>query len=188
MDVDISHIAQENHQYAIHLASLDDIIIYHNKTYKIATHSQHSPFEIVDFWRNASLAAETLLKACLLKHHIAFFKKRSHGEYGEKVTANKNAWLASTLKELDINYIAQINTGTIGTALTHAQNSLFNSIELSAEKATLITQLLYLIIRTRRNRNSHFFFPNQGKLDIAEIEMLFLPLLNLLEEVYRLND
>jgi len=44
--------------------------------------------------------------------------------------------------------------------------------------------MIYIIIRTRRNRNSHFFFPNQGKIEFSEIEMLSLPLLNMLEELY----
>ena len=37
-----------------------------------------------------------------------------------------------------------------------------------------------------RNRNSHFFFLNQGYIDLTGVKMLFLPLLNLLEEIYRL--
>ena len=45
--------------------------------------------------------------------------------------------------------------------------------------------IFYIIIRTRRNRNSHFFFPNQSPVEISEVEMLYLPLLNRLEEVYR---
>ncbi|NOQ80668.1 MAG: hypothetical protein GQ546_14865 [Gammaproteobacteria bacterium] len=186
MKIDISSIAEENHRYAIHLATLQNIIAYNNGSYNIKDiPSERDPFEAVDFWRNISLSAEILLKACLLKHHICFFKKRAHSEYGEKVTAVANEWLDQTLRELEIDYVAQINTGTVRTAIRYAQKELFNRILIDAEKAKLITQMFYIIIRTRRNRNSHFFFPNQGHIDITEVEMLFLPLLNLLEELYR---
>ena len=187
MKVDISCIAEENHFYAIHLATFQNIISYKNGSYNIKDfHSEWDPFEAVDFWRNISLSAEILLKACLLKHHIPFFKKRSHSEYGEKVTADTNKWLDETLRKLEIDYIAQINTGSVSTALKYAEKDLFSRIMIDANKAELITQMFYIIIRTRRNRNSHFFFTNQGHIDITEIEILFLPLLNLLEELYRL--
>ena len=187
MNVDISCIAEENHRYAIHLATVQNFIIYKNGSYDIADISfERDPFEVVDFWRNISLAAEILLKACLLKHHISFFKKRSHSEYAEKVRADANKWLAETLRKLEIDYVAQINTGTVSTALKRAEKELFSKLSIDVEKAKLITQMFYIIIRTRRNRNSHFFFPNQGHIDITEVEMLFLPLLNRLEELYRL--
>ena len=187
MNVDISGIAAENHQYAVHLATFQNVINYKKGTYSIADISfDREPFEAVDFWRNISLSAEILLKACLLKHHMAFFKKRSHSEYGEKVTAVTNKWLDETLKKLEINYVAQINTGTVNTALKLAEKELFGKLSIDAEKTKLVTEMFYIIIRTRRNRNSHFFFPNQGHIDITEVEMLFLPLLNLLEKIYRL--
>ena len=187
MNIDISNIAEENHRYAIHLATFQNIIAYTNGSYDIKdVLSERDPFEAVDFWRNISLSAEILLKACLLKHHISFFKKRSHSEYGEKVTAVENKWLDETLRKLEINYVAQINTGSVSTALKYAEKELFIKIPFDAKKTKLITQMFYIIIRTRRNRNSHFFFPNQGNIDIAEVEMLFLPLLNQLEELYRL--
>jgi len=44
--------------------------------------------------------------------------------------------------------------------------------------------MFYIITRTRRNRNTHFFFPNQSNIDIAEAQMIYLPLLNLLGELY----
>ena len=186
MDIDISCLAEENHAYAIHLATLQNVITYKNGSFDIADISfERDHFEAVDFWRNISLSAEILLKACLLKHHITFFKKRSHSEYGEKVTAAENEWLDETLRELEIDYVAQINTGSVSTALRYAKKELFSRIPIDAEKAELITQMFYIIIRTRRNRNSHFFFPNQGHIMIDEVEMLFLPLLNLLEELYR---
>ena len=187
MSVDISNIAEENHRYAIHLATFQNVIVYKNYTYEIAEVFEHSPFETVDFWRNISLSTEILLKACLLKHHVAFFRKRAHGEYGDQVTAIENEWLEDTLNELGIDYVAQINTGTISTALKSAEGELFDKIPFDLEKRKLIAQMFYIIIRTRRNRNSHFFFPNQSLMDIAEVEMLFLPLLNLLEEVYGVN-
>ncbi len=118
MSIDISGIAEENHRYAIHLATLNNVIAYKNNSYDIADIAfRRDPFVAVDFWRNISLAAEVLLKACLLKHHVSFFKKRSHSEYGEKVTAATNKWLASILRELEIEYAAQINTGSISAAL-----------------------------------------------------------------------
>lgn len=83
--------------------------------------------------------------------------------------------------------MAQINTGTISTVLKSAEDELFGKILLDSEKTKLIRQIFYIIISTRRNRNSHFFFPNQSHMIIAEVEMLFLPLLNLLEEVYGLQ-
>ncbi len=187
MKVDISCIAAENHRYAIHLATFQNIIAYKNGSYAVKDiSSELDPFEAVDFWRNISLSAEILLKACLLKHHILFFKKRAHSEYGEKVTAIANKWLNETLRKLEIDYVAQINTGSVSTALKHAEKELFSRISIDAEKKKLISQMFYIIIRTRRNRNSHFFFPNQGDIKITEVEMLFLPLLNLLEEIYRL--
>jgi len=104
------------------------------------------------------------------------------------VTAAENEWLDETLRELEIDYVAQINTGSVSTALRYAKKELFSRISIDAEKAELISQMFYIIIRTRRNRNSHFFFPNQGHIMIDEVEMLFLPLLNLLEELYRLQS
>ena len=103
------------------------------------------------------------------------------------MTAVTNEWLVETIRKLEIDYVAQINTGTINTALKYAEKELFGSLTIDAEKAELITQMFYIIIRTRRNRNSHFFFPNQGHIDISEVEMFFLPLLNMLEELYRVN-
>ncbi len=102
------------------------------------------------------------------------------------MTAIANEWLDETLRKLEIDYVAQINTGSVSTALKYAEKELFGSLSIDAEKAKLITQMFYIIIRTRRNRNSHYFFPNQGHIDITEVEMLFLPLLNLLEELYKL--
>ncbi len=185
MSVDISNIAEENHRYAVHLATLENVITYKNNSYEISNiSSQRNPFESVDFWRNISLSAEVLLKACLLKHHVPCFKKRAHAEYGEKVTACTNNWLKTTLKALQIEYVAEINTGTVSTALKSAETELFTKLSIDRERATLISQMFYIIIRTRRNRNSHFFFPNQSRIEISEVEILFLPLLNRLEEIY----
>ncbi len=182
--VDISNIAKENHHYAIHLATHQNVLTYKNGIFMIDAVTEYTPFEAIDFWRDISLAAEILLKSCLLKYHIPFFKKRAHAEYGNKVTALSNTWLQATLKNLQIDYIAQINTGTISTATKSAENSLFGHISLDPQKAKLITEMINIIIRTRRNRNNHFFFPNQGYIEISEVETLFLPLLNMLEEMY----
>jgi len=182
--IDISNIAKENHDYAVHLATHQNVLAYKNGIFKINTVSEQTPFEAVDFWRDISLSAEVLLKSCLLKYHISFFKKRAHGEYGKRVTSSSNAWLKATLKTLEIDYIAQINTGTISTAIRSAEESLFGHISFDPQKETLISEMIYIIIRTRRNRNNHFFFPNQGNIEMSEVEMLFLPLLNILEELY----
>ena len=99
MNVDISSIAAENHCYAVHLATVKNVISYKKGSYTIADISfEREPFEAVDFWRNISLSVEILLKACLLKHHMVFFKKRAHSEYGEKVTAVTNKWLDESLR------------------------------------------------------------------------------------------
>lgn len=182
--IDISNIDEENYQYAIHLAITDKIIVY-DKIFKIAPIKNHNKFKSVDFWRNISLSVEILLKACMLKHHFNFFHKRANAEYGPKVTAINNKWLENTLKELDISYIAQINTGTISTTLKHAEKEFLEQI--NPEKSKLIQEIIYIIVRTRRNRNTHFFFPNQAKIDINEVEMIYLPILNLLEEIYESN-
>jgi hypothetical protein len=185
MSIDISNIAQENHRYAIHLATLQNVIAYKHGTFVLQDASfGEKPFEVVDFWRNLSLATEILLKASLLKHRIPFFRRRAHGEYGEKVTADTNHWLQKTLEEMQITYVAEINTGTISTALRSAESELFPKVPIDPERTALISKMFYIIIRTRRNRNSHFFFPNQAVIDFSEVEMLFLPLLNLLEELY----
>ena len=183
--IDISNIAKENHEYAIHLATHHKVLIYKNGIFILDKVPKQDPFQAVDFWRDISLAAEVLLKSCLLKYHIAFFKKRAHAEYGKQVTASSNAWLKATLRTLEINYIAQINTGTISTAIKSAEESLFGYISFDPQKAKLISEMIYIIIRTRRNRNNHFFFPNQGNIEMSEVEMIFLPLLNMLEELYR---
>jgi len=182
--IDISNIAEENHDYAVHLATHQNVLTYTNGIFMLDTVSKQNPFESVDFWRDISLAVEVLLKACLLKYHILFFKKRAHAEYGKKVTAPGDAWLKTTLKTLEIDYIAQINTGTISTAIRSAEKELFGHISFDSQKEKLISEMIYIIIRTRRNRNSHFFFPNQGNIEISEVEILFLPLLNMLEELY----
>jgi len=184
MEVDISNIAEDNHSYAIHLATLQDLILYKNSTFKIANICECTPFEAVDFWRNISLSAEILLKASLLKHNIDFLKKRAHGEYGDKVTSNTNQWLKNLLEELEIEYLAQINTGTVSTALKRAEAELFEKISLDPKERKLISEMFYIIIRTRRNRNSHFYFPNQNHIDLSDVEILYLPLLNRLEEIY----
>ncbi len=184
--IDISNIAEENHDYAVHLATHQHILCYKNGIFFLDHILQKDPFEAVDFWRDLSLSVEILLKACLLKHHIPFFKKRAHGEYGNKVTAMDNSWLTNTLKTLQIDYISQINTGTISTAIKSAEEALFGEIAFDSEKRKLISKMIYIIIRTRRNRNNHFFFPNQGNIEMAEVEMLYLPLLNMLEELYNI--
>jgi hypothetical protein len=182
--IDISHLDRENHAYAIHLATKQNILRYENGMFTLDEIPVKDPFEAVDFWRNASLAVEILLKACLLKYHIPFFKKRAHGEYGDKVTAKDNFWLSNTLEDLQISYIAQINTGTISTAIRSAEEALFKQNIFDLQKTKLISEMIYIIIRTRRNRNNHFFFPNQGNIEMSEVEMLFLPLLNMLEELW----
>ncbi len=184
MNIDISNIAKENHDYAIHLATHHKVLTYKNGTFILDQIPEQHPFKAVDFWRDISLSAEILLKSCLLKHHIPFFKKRAHGEYGNRVTAINNPWLNKTLKTLQIDYIAQINTGTISTAIKNAEEELFGKTAFGLQKEKLIKEMIYIIIRTRRNRNSHFFFPNQGYIEMAEVEMLYLPLLNMLEELY----
>ena len=184
--VDLSNIAKENREYAIHLATHHKILSFENGLFRLDHMPKQTPFEAVDFWRDLSLSIEVFLKSCLLKHHIPFFKKRAHGEYGSRVTAQKNPWLKETLDNLEIEYVAQINTGTISTALKSAQEELFGKSTLGLDKEKLISEMIYIIIRTRRNRNSHFFFPNQGSVDMAEVEMLYLPLLNMLEELYNL--
>lgn len=184
--VDISHIADQNRAYAVHLATHHNILTFKNGLFRLHHMPQQDPFEAVDFWRDLSLSIEILLKACLLKHHIPFFKKRAHGEYGNSVTATENLWLKETLETLEITYIAQINTGTISTSLKSAQEALFGNTAFDPKKETLIAEMIYIIIRTRRNRNSHFFFPNQASVDMAEVEMLYLPLLNMLEELYQI--
>ncbi|AKF25260.1 hypothetical protein YH65_07550 [Sulfurovum lithotrophicum] len=183
-NIDISYLDEDNHAYAIHLATKQKILSYKNGLFRLADIPDEDAFEAVDFWRNASLAAEILLKACLLRHHIPFFRKRAHGEYGKKVTAHSNTWLSQTLEDLQISYIAEINTGTISTALRSAEETLFEKVSFPSDKAALISEMIYIIIRTRRNRNNHFFFPNQGYIETAEVEMLYLPLLNLLEELW----
>jgi len=183
-DIDISDLDRENHAYAVHLATKQKILSYHDSVFRLDNIPLKDPFEAVDFWRNASLSAEILLKACLLRHQIPFFKKRAHGEYGNKVTATSNTWLADTLEDLQITYIAQINTGTISTAIRSAEEALFPKLIPDLQKSKLISEMIYIIIRTRRNRNNHFFFPNQGNIELSEVEMLFLPLLNLLEELW----
>ncbi len=182
--IDISSIAEENHDYAIHLATHQNVLTYKNGIFILDRAPKQDPFQAVDFWRNISLSVEVLLKACLIKYHIAFFKKRAHGEYGNRVTASNNIWLRETLKTLQIDYIAQINTGTISTAIRSAEKELFGHISFDPQKEKLISEMIYIIIRTRRNRNNHFFFPNQGKIEMSEVEILFLPLLNMLEELY----
>jgi len=184
MSVDLSDIAQENYKYAQHLATCDSAIAYKNETFELAKVEKYTAFESVDFWRNISLSTEILLKSCLLKHQVNFFHRRAHGKYGPKVTAFTNEWLAQTLDELDISYVAQINTGTVNTTLKHAKIELFTKSWMNQEKAKLIREMFYIITRTRRNRNTHFFFPNQSNIDIAEVEMIYLPLLNLLVELY----
>jgi len=182
--IDISNIAKENHDYAIHLATHQNILTYKNGMFVLDLIPEKDPFKAVDFWRDISLSVEILLKSCLLKHQIPFFRKRAHGEYGNKVTASSNLWLKETLKILQIDYIAQINTGTISTAIKSTEEELFGTISFDVEKEKLISKMIYIIIRTRRNRNSHFFFPNQGSIEMSEVEILFLPLLNMLEELY----
>jgi len=182
--IDISNVAEENYLYARHLATLDGIIIYKNGIFRIDTVTKHSAFEAIDFWRNIALATEILLKASLLKYEVPFFRKRAHSEYGSKVTAEKNLWLEETLRSLQIEYIAQINTGTLSTAMISAQEVLFEKISYDYQKAKLVSEMIYIIIRTRRNRNNHFFFANQGTIDMSEVEILYLPLLNMLDELY----
>ena len=182
--IDISNIAEENHNYAVHLATHQNVLSYKNGIFMLNTVSKYNPFESVDFWRDISLAAEILLKSCLLKYHIAFFKKRANAEYGRKVTAPSNVWLKVTPEDLQIDHIAQINTGTISTAIRSAEELLFGHTSFDPQKEKLISEMIYIIIRTRRNRNSHFFFPNQGTIEMSEVEILFLPLLNMLEELY----
>ncbi len=100
------------------------------------------------------------------------------------MTAFSNSWLETTLEVLKIEYIAQINTGTVSTALKRAEIELFEKVSVNPKDAELISEMFYIIIRTRRNRNSHFFFRNQSRIEISEVEMLYLPLLNRLEEIY----
>lgn len=184
MCIDISNIAVDNYKYAKHLATLDGVIKCNKSLFELGDAKEISPYKSVDFWRNIALSAELLLKASLLKHHVNFFHKRSSAEYGPKVTASTNRWLSEILKELGIFYIAQINTGTITTALKHASEELFTRSWVDKEKAKLIEEMIYIIVRTRRNRNTHFYFPNQSYIDISELEMIYIPLLNLLAEIY----
>jgi len=52
MSVDLSDIAQENYQYAQHLATCNSVIAYKNETFELAKVEKHTAFESVDFWRN----------------------------------------------------------------------------------------------------------------------------------------
>ncbi len=183
MIVDISDIASQNHAYSIHVATRQGVIDFEKGIFVYAGKIS-DPFASVDLWRELCLACEILLKAVLLAHEIPFLKKRAHAQYGPEVHAFYNPWLRQLLEDLQISYVAQINTGTISTALKSAQELLFDKIALDEKRRKLISEMFYIIIRTRRNRNTHFYFPNQAVFDPAEIEMLFLPLLNMLEGLY----
>lgn len=185
MAIDISNLAQENHRYAIRLATREKVIAYKNGFFSLENYVLEEPHFVVDFYRNTALACELLLKAALLKYHINFFKRRENCEYGEKVIALTNKWLAANLKELTIDYISQINTGTAASTLKAAE-AAFGKLSIEKEKFQFITKAFYLIIRTRRNRNSHFFFSNMARFDISEVEMVYLPLLNILEDLYEM--
>lgn len=184
MAIDISGLAEANRRYAIHLACYQKIVVHQNALFSLNRRAVKTPHTVVDFYRNIALACELLLKACMLKHRVNFFKRRESCEYGEKVTAKHNPWLQTTLGDLDIAYIAQINTGTAAMALRKAEATLYERLSLQKEKTDFISKSFYLIIRTRRNRNNHFFFPNMAHFDASEVEMIYLPLLNTLEAIY----
>lgn len=183
MNIDISDIAVKNHHYAIHMATKQGVLSYEKGFFSFEK-SLGDSFASIDLWRELCIATEILLKAVLLRHEIPFLKKRAHAEYGQKVFAKNNPWLQKHLDTLGITYIAQINTGTVTIALKSAEKYLYPKIALDESKQKLISETFYIIIRTRRNRNTHFYFPNQAVFDEAEIEMLFLPLLNMLASLY----
>ena len=181
--VDISDIAAENYDYAVHLATKQGVLSFHDGLFRFEK-PLHEAFASIDLWRELCIAAEILLKAVLLHHEVPIFRKRSHAEYGPKVTAGRNSWLQRYLEDLQIEFVAQINTGTVSLALRSAEEHLYGKLSLDPAKQRLISETFYIIIRTRRNRNTHFYFPNQAVFDASEIEILFLPLLNTLTLLY----
>ena len=182
--VDISEIAAQNHAYARHLLQKQGVVVFKEGLFRYEK-ALHDPFVSIDLWRELCIGAEILLKAALLRHEVSFFRKRAHAEYGPRVRSSQNRWLQDELDTLEIDYIAQINTGTVSTALRSAKETLFEKIALAPTQQDLISEAFYIIIRTRRNRNTHFFFPNQAVFDESELEILFLPLLNILETIYQ---
>ena len=180
--IDISDLAESNRRYAIHLATKEGIVSFQDGLFNLERSEADTSFSVVDFYRDVALACELLLKACLLRHRINFFKRREGSEYGDGVSAASNPWMQSLLGELNITRISQINTGTAATTLKVAEKALFD--RLHPEQAAFISKSFYIIIRTRRNRTNHFYFPNMAYLDIPEVEMLYLPLLNVLQEIY----
>lgn len=185
MAIDISTIAETNRRYAIHLATRQKIVQHRDGRFELKKNDVKTPHTVIDFYRDISLACELMLKSCLLQHRVNFFKRRENSEYGEKVTARHNEWLQATLDEKNIVYISQINTGTAAMALKKAETLLYGRLALEKEQADFISKVFYLIIRTRRNRDNHFFFPNMARFDAPEVEMFYLPLLNTLESIYR---
>lgn len=146
-------------------------------------HSNEYPF--LNFWIEFSIGTEFIAKSVLIEHKIDIFRKKDGEKYkkGNRISSSKNFWLNKVLDDRDINYVNQLDTGTLGKMYSGLYNKLENKGVVSEGEREWIDDKLKQLADTRRNKGVHFYFKGGAFMRDSDLEDDFLPLLELLCEI-----
>lgn len=148
------------------------------------------------FWLEFSLGTEYLAKAVLIKHQVDIFTNKSDKykpgslyaskeiEKGFKNSANSNTWLSTLLEEKEIEFVKQLNTGTLGNIWSTHVSKLYDKEIITKLEFDAIKYDLKHLATHRRNNDMHFYFKNNNFMTDADVEKIYIPLVNLLVDVY----
>lgn len=142
-------------------------------------------YPFLSFWICFSTGIEYLTKAVMVKHNVDIFSKKN-SQYTVKdtrIVSQNNNWLNTVLKSKQIEYVSELNTGTLGSICTKVgQLTLKNIIDTNEEQK--ICHDLKLLADTRRNNDSHSYFKNSTLIRNHDLDQIFVPLINSLLTIY----
>ena len=190
---DFSDIDDANYKYAISLFLTDGFLFLHNNRFELSTDFTQRVQEEIScqypwrfFWISLSLGIEILAKSVLIKHEIDIFTKKNNNSFGNgwMVKASNNSWLSNILTSKNIEYVNQLNTGTLGKLYNSSFRELKNNNIITPIELDQINCALKQLADERRNKDLHFYFKSNTFMNNNDLNDNYLPLINLLMEVY----
>jgi hypothetical protein len=172
----------------------------HKNITDLELENEKYPFSL--FWLEFSVGIEYLSKAVLIKHEVDIFSKktgqgdtifhklsgttRTKDEYekGWLISTKNNNWLSTILENKGIKYVKQLNTGTLGNIYNGKVQILKNRNIINDSEMKELNYSLRMLANHRRNNDSHFYFKQNSFMDNSDIIKIYIPLINLLLDVY----
>lgn len=184
---DFSNIAEANFNYAFHLILKNDYLIKANKKEvelvdehldKAKQEIKNSDYPFRDLWINLSLGTEILAKSVLINHQVDIFSKKNDPKFegGRRIASKHNAWLEQILKSKDIEYVTQLNTGTLGFLYNQKIQELENGGIITEDEKDEIENGLRQLANQRRNNDLHFFFKQNAFMKESDLSDDYVPL------------